>query len=223
MVFVGLFVVGTVIAWDVPIYDKGGQEIAAWFADNGTRYIASEVVILLGFLGSPLFLMGLATRLWRAEGDPPIFTGTLVAAGVLFAAIGAAFALPHGALAFLEGNVSPDVAALASAATIYGYAFGSATIAIFLGAAAMVVLATRVFWSWLGGSPPCWPYSRSSARSLRFRTTERECFPFSASSVSSVSAHGSSRRPSLCCRPGSLPRSAEEHRRPLQANHQESS
>jgi hypothetical protein len=150
LVFVALFVVGSILAWDVATYDEGGEAVAAWFADNGSRYIVSEVVILIGFLLYPLFLVGLFVKLSRAEGPVPLFSGAALIGGILFGAVGAAFSLFHGSLALLEGEVSAEVAALASAATLYGYAFGAAAIAIAAGAAAVVILTTRVFWSWLG-------------------------------------------------------------------------
>jgi hypothetical protein len=150
IVFVALFVLGLVITGDGPTYDEGGEAVAAWFADNGTRYLVGDFIIGLGFILFYFpFLLGLTLKLRRAEGDPPILSGIVFGGGLLFPAAGAAGGVPQAGLALLEGNVSPDVAALAAAGTLYGFGIAGAAGAILTGASAILILRTGAFWNWL--------------------------------------------------------------------------
>jgi hypothetical protein len=69
ILFVIVFVVGLVIQGDPPTFADDGEQIAAWFADNSTAYLAGDVVIGVGFILFYFpFLAGLFLALKFAEG-----------------------------------------------------------------------------------------------------------------------------------------------------------
>lgn len=151
LLFVILFVVGLVIQGDVPVYTDGGEDIAAWFADNGDQYLVGEFIIGLGFIFFYFpFLIGLYTALRSAESDPPLMSRVALAGGIGFPVAGLAAGISQTGLALLEGDVSADVASMAAAASFHGFAATGAFTAIIMGAAALVIVRTGVFWAWLG-------------------------------------------------------------------------
>jgi hypothetical protein len=151
ILFVVCFVAGLLVQGDVPTYDEGGEAIAAWFADNGDQYLAGDFIVGLGFILFYVpFLIGVTTRLRAAEGDPPFWSRVALVGGIFFPLAGLAGGISHVGLALLEGDVSPEVAAMASAASFHGLGAAGAVAAILMGAASVVILRTGAFWKWLG-------------------------------------------------------------------------
>jgi hypothetical protein len=151
LLFIVLFIVGVAIQGDVPTYDEGGEEIATWFADNSDAYLVGDFLTGMAFILFYFpFLTGLYARLRNAEGDPAVFSRVFLVGGVLFPVAGLAGGISLAGLALLDGDVSPDVAALASATATHGFVASSALIAVLLIGAAVVILRTRAFWTWLG-------------------------------------------------------------------------
>jgi hypothetical protein len=151
ILFVVLFIVGGGFSGDVPTYDEGGEEIAAWFAENSEEYLVGDFITGLGFvLFYFLFLGGLYAKLRAAEGDPAIFSRAALIGGILFPVAGLAGGIPLAGLALLEGDVSPDVAELAAATAFHGFTAAGAGSAIIMGAAGILIIRTGAFWTWLG-------------------------------------------------------------------------
>jgi hypothetical protein len=151
ILFVVLFVIGAIVSGDVPMYDDGGEEIAAWFADNGKQYLTGDFITGLGFILFYFpFLSGLYARLRAAEGEPGIFSRAALIGGILFPVAGLVSGISMAALALLEGDVSPDVAAFAAAASYHAFVSVSALQAILLGGSAIVILRFGGLWTWLG-------------------------------------------------------------------------
>jgi hypothetical protein len=146
-----LFVIGAIVSGEVPMYDDGGEEIAAWFEDNGDSYLVGDFITGLAFILFYFpFLVGLYTRLRLAEGEPAIFSRVALIGGILFPLAGLAGGILLSALALMEGDVSPDVASFASAASFHAFTALSALQAILLAGAAIVIVMRGGFWNWLG-------------------------------------------------------------------------
>jgi hypothetical protein len=151
ILFVVLFVIGAMLTGDVPTYDEGGEEIAAWFADNGEQYLVGDFITGLAFIVFYFpFLVGLYARLRAAEGEPVLFSRVALIGGILFPIAGLAGAISLAGLALLEGEVSADVASLAAATNHHAFVGISAFQAILLGGAGIVILRTGALWQWLG-------------------------------------------------------------------------
>jgi hypothetical protein len=151
ILFVVLFVIGGGISGDVPTYDEGGEEIVAWFADNGEQYLVGDFITGLAFILFYFpFLVGLYARLRAAEAEPAVFSRVALIGGILFPLALLAGTISLAGVALLEGDVSADVASLAAATSYQAFVSASALQAIFLGAAAIVIVRTGAFWNWLG-------------------------------------------------------------------------
>jgi hypothetical protein len=151
ILFVVLFVAGAIFTGDVPTYDDSGEEIAAWFADNSSQYLAGDFITGLAFILFYFpFLAGLYTKLRGAEGQRPVWSRAALMGGIAFPLAGLAGGISLAGLALLEGDVSADVASMAAAASYHGFGAAGALSAIVMGAASIVILRTRVLWNWLG-------------------------------------------------------------------------
>jgi hypothetical protein len=151
ILFVVLFVIGVMVSGDVPMYDEEGDEIAAWFADNGDQYLVGDFLTGLAFILFYFpFLVGLYAKLRAAEGEPSIFSRVALIGGILFPVAGLVSGISIAALALLEGEVSAEVASFAAATSYHAFVGANALQAILLGAAAIVIIRTGVLWNWLG-------------------------------------------------------------------------
>jgi hypothetical protein len=151
ILFIVIFIAGVLIQGDVATYDDGGEKVATWFADNGDTFLIGDFITGIAFIFFYFpFLVGLYARLRAAEGEPAMFSRVSLIGGIIFPVAGLAGGVPLAGLALLEGDVSPDVAALAAATSAHSFVIASAVMAIVLGAAGIVILRTRAFWTWLG-------------------------------------------------------------------------
>jgi len=151
VLFVVCFVVGAAVQGDIPTYDDGGEAIADWYADNWREYLIGDFIIGLGFILFYFpFLVGLYARLRAADGEPAVFSRVALLGGILLPVAGLVGAVLNAALALLEGDVSPEVAATVSAAAFHTYVSLGGILTVFLGGAAIVILRSKAFWAWLG-------------------------------------------------------------------------
>ena len=151
IIFVIGFVVGVGLQGDVPTYADGGEEVAAWFADNGDQYMIGDfamgLAIVFGFVP---FLAAMYEFLSGAEGSQPVWSRAFLIGGVAWLTVGGVGSIMLGSMALQEGDVSADVAATLSAASYYSFPVMVLTMAVMLGAAAIVIIRTHAMAVWLG-------------------------------------------------------------------------
>jgi hypothetical protein len=148
---VALSLGSSLLLGESPAYDEDGTAIVAWYVDNGSRFLVLHFIAGLVFLVFYIpFLAGLIGRLQEGEGPYPIWSRVAFTGGILCPAVGSARGLFASAPALLDGNLSPEAASFAMAAAAYGLIVSGAMSGILTGAAAIVILSTRVFSPWLG-------------------------------------------------------------------------
>jgi hypothetical protein len=152
--FVILFLIGgIVLTGDTPTRDDSIEDIRRFFADDGEMYLAGDFLTGIAFVF--FFLPYLVTLRWvlgSGEGWPPIWSWLTVIGGVSMLIIGGTSAVSFGALAISEGNPEIiDDAGVRLLMELSTYAFTGfiLTMALFVGAASLVVLRTGVLWRWL--------------------------------------------------------------------------
>ena len=151
ILFVVLFVIGAILGGDPPMYNDPGEDIAAWYVENSDQRLVSDFIVGLGFILFYFpFLSGLYSRLRLAEGEPALWSRVALLGGVTFPLAGLAGGMLEVGLALLEGNVSADVASLASAASYHAFMGAAGLAAVLMGGASLAILRTGVFWKWLG-------------------------------------------------------------------------
>jgi hypothetical protein len=151
VLFVVTFVISAVMSGDTPTFADDGEEIAAWFSENSDTYLLSDFITGIAFIFFYFpFLNGLYNVLRAGEGEPAYWSRIALSGGLLFPIAGLAAGIFQVALALVEGQVSPEVASFAMAASYHGFAGVGALTAVLMGAASICILTTGVLWKWLG-------------------------------------------------------------------------
>lgn len=152
--FVILFIIGPIfLSGETPSRDDSIEDIRAYFTDDAELYLASEFIAGIAF--SLFFLPYVVTLRWvlgSGEGWPPIWSWLTVIGGVLTFAFGAAASVFWGALAISASNPEVDDTAVRTLMELdtYAFTFWAFPLALFVGAASLVILRTGVLWRWLG-------------------------------------------------------------------------
>jgi hypothetical protein len=151
ILFVISFIVGAAVSGEAPMHGDDAETITEWFADNGEQYLIGDFINGLGFILFYFpFLVGLYARLRAAEAEPAMFSRVALIGGIILPLAGLTGGVFLASLALLEGAVSDEVAVMAVAASFHAFSAVSAISAIIMGAAAIVIVRTGVFWAWLG-------------------------------------------------------------------------
>ena len=208
VLFVVVLLVGLYVAPDLvyPEEQVGGVS-GSFYVNYESRLLAQAVLFGVASVLFLFFLGGLWAFLARAEGQEPRLAPVVLAAGAVFTGLGLLQAATLTALVALRGNelgVRAQGSGWAARALFYlEGAIGDMALfpfAVFLAAAAMVVVRTRVLPGWLGWigavlglSLVCWRLGRSSDWISNRRTRRSWCWRWS----------GWRRSPSVltgCCR-----------------------
>ncbi len=151
ILFVVTFVVGIFVQGDVADYKDSGETIVAWYEDNADQFLVGDFITGLAFIFFYFpFLAGLYARLSEAEGEPRVFSRTVLAGGILFPVAGLIGGVFVAGLALLKDDASAEVAVYASAASYHTFTALSGLAAVLMGAASVVILTRSAFWKWLG-------------------------------------------------------------------------
>jgi hypothetical protein len=151
LLFVLLSFVASGLNVQAPLYDQDHTVLMNWFADNSQWFRTGHFIAGLAFLLFYFpFFAGFCERLREAEGHPAIWSRVAWAGAIMSPAAGTASGSFMVGAALLGGQVSPDVAAFAVAASFYAYVVSGALAGIVMIGAAVVILRTRVFAQWLG-------------------------------------------------------------------------
>jgi hypothetical protein len=152
IVFIILFIVGNAITGEAPTWDDPIEEIRAYFSEDDDAYLIGDYLNGLAFVsGFLIYLVHLRSLLAAGEGSPAIWSRLALIGGVLCVLMGAAGSLFWGALAFggAEGLDDSTLQAFMYA-DAYGFSLLSFGIAVFIGAASLVVIGSGILWRWIG-------------------------------------------------------------------------
>jgi hypothetical protein len=146
-----LSLVPLVLGADEPRFTDSGNDIMAWYAHNGDRWLAGIFVlgIAYAFFFLP-FLSALTNVLANAEGQPAMWSRVAVWGGLLFAAVAVAGLGGEGIVSFLTKDAGQDVARAGMAFAFFLYSLAGLFAAVFVLSASLVILQKGIFWSWLG-------------------------------------------------------------------------
>jgi hypothetical protein len=158
IVFVVLMVVGSMLVGDVPGPNAPEPEIADYLADsaNHTRNIVGAYIWGVGALVFLGFLTRLRSELRKAEGATGALTNLAFGVGVAFTAVwivsAATFVSVAYAIALRDAPLSdPDlVRVLPTTGRLLLLLGGGFAGSLFVLAASVVILRTRVFARWVG-------------------------------------------------------------------------
>ena len=151
IVAVVLWIVGTIVAESTDISDKENpDEILAVFQDDPNTIIAGGLIFAFGVVFFIWFLGSLRARLYTAEGGVGRLSSIAYGSGML-AALSLIFQVaPDVSAGFDHDDLTPDAA---QAIHVMGEAaFGGTqmTLIAMTLAVGLVILRTRVLWTWLG-------------------------------------------------------------------------
>lgn len=153
--YVVLFVASVILQGDTPMGDDDAAAIRDFFGDSdkSNMYLVSDWLIGLAFIVFFLpFLSALRTVLGPADPSGGTWSRLSFAGGLLVLAAGLAGSLAYGALALSDASELDD-ATLLFARDMNAYGFGSGvplTIVALIMPASLIVIASGVFWKWLG-------------------------------------------------------------------------
>jgi hypothetical protein len=152
--FIVLFIIGAIVLQgDTPMADDSAEEIRSYFADHAKAYLIGDFLTGLAFIFLFLpFASALRSYLGLAEGANGMWSRLSYTGALLMVAIGGATSATNGALAYAHADFADD-AILKTLNNMTYYTF--TTTFPFAGAllvlpASIVILRTRVLWSWLG-------------------------------------------------------------------------
>ena len=153
--YVVLFIIGILLQGDTPMADDDIESVREFFADSDktNMYLVGDWLIGIAFIFFFLpFLSSLRSVLGGADPSGGMWARLAFAGGILVLAAGLAGSLAWGALALLPVTDIDD-STLLFANRINHYGFGSGlplTLAALIVPASLVVIASGVFWRWLG-------------------------------------------------------------------------
>jgi len=152
-----LFVVISFIASGInilpPAYIQDKTEILNWFVTNSQWYRFGHFLAGLAFLLFYFpFYAGFCERLKNAEGYPAIWTKITWAGAIMSPAVGCIAGSFIVGAAFLDKDISSEIAPFALSANFYAYTVSGAFAGIAMMAASLIILKTNVFRYWLGWS-----------------------------------------------------------------------
>src|SRR5688572_10614528 len=153
--YVVLFIIGILLQGDTPMADDDIESVREFFADSDktNMYLVGDWLIGIAFIFLFLpFLSSLRSVLGVADPSGGMWARLAFAGGILVLAAGLAGSLAWGSLALLPVTDIDD-STLLFANRINHYGFGSGlplTLAALIVPASLVVVASGVFWRWLG-------------------------------------------------------------------------
>ena len=153
VVAVALWIVGIVVIEGTA--DRSGEsaaEVLAAFDEDGTSILVGAFLFALGTAFFVWFLGSLRAAFLAAEGTPGRLTAVAFAGGVGKAVFDLAVmgTLAAGAIAADEGDFAPEAAQAVAAIDTAFFVGAEFMAAVFMSAAAFVVVRTRVLPVWLG-------------------------------------------------------------------------
>jgi hypothetical protein len=152
--FTVVFLINIFISGEPPSRDDSIEEIRQYFTDDGDLYLITDYIGGLAFF--VFFLPYLVTLRWvlgPSEGSPPIWSWLTVIGGVLMVAFGGAATVFWGALAngvAEHPEIDDSSIRLLMELDLYAFTLWGYTMALFTGAASIVILRYGGLWRWLG-------------------------------------------------------------------------
>ena len=147
------FIGGFALQGDSPSRTDSIESIRQYFTDDGDIYLAGDYLLGIAFIFFFLpFVVTLRWVLGSGEGWPPIWSWLSVVGGVIATIWGGIAGVFWGALA-VGAAKNPEVEDTSVRTLmeldIYAFSGLGLPVALFIGAASIVILRTGVMWRWL--------------------------------------------------------------------------
>jgi hypothetical protein len=151
IVAVALWIIGTIVIESTDLSDKEKpDEILAVFKDDPNTIIAGGLLFAFGVLFFIWFLGSLRAALYTAEGGVGRLSSIAYGSGML-AALSLIFQVaPDVTAGFDHDDLSPDAAQALHAVGEAAFGGTQMTLIAMTLAVGLVILRTRVLWTWLG-------------------------------------------------------------------------
>lgn len=150
-----VFIVEVILQGGVPARDDSVEEIRRYFTDDGDLYLVGRYLVGIGLvLFFAPFVVCLRWLLDSAEGRPPILSWLTALGGVMVVIWGMLAGLFWGTLALgaaESADVNDSSIRLLMELDLYAFTFLSFALALFVGAASLLIARTGILWRWLGG------------------------------------------------------------------------
>jgi hypothetical protein len=152
VVAVALWVIGILIqeSSNLPGDEATGDEVLAWFSNEGNTILAGGFVFMLGALFFFIFLAALRVRLLEAEGPVGFLTALVFGAGIAAGLSLLMLPAPDMSGALSDEELTGDAALAVNSLGDMFFIGAELASALLLVAAGLLFIRTRVLPVWLG-------------------------------------------------------------------------
>jgi len=152
VVAVALWVIGVLIqeSSDMPGDEPTGEEMLSWYVNDDQTILAAGFVFMLGALFFFIFNGALRVRLFEAEGAAGFLTAIAYGAGVAVGILLLMLPAPDMAGALSKDELTGDAALAVNTLGDMFFLGAELSAALFLVAAGLLFIQTRVLPAWLG-------------------------------------------------------------------------